>query len=366
MPKILFTGVHRPHRSPSQRYRIEQFLAHLVASGYEYDYTYIVSEHDDTYFYKPGNYLKKALFLLKSFMKRWVETFRFDSYDIIFVQREAMFTGAYFYERLAAKSKARLVYDFDDAIWMQHVSEGNKKLAFLKDPHKTSKIIKLADCILAGNEYLRAYALVYNPNTKLFPTVVDTNRYRRQSVAPSPQSQVCIGWSGSFSTFEHFMLLDDVLRKLYLKYGERIKIKIIGAPKVSLDYPVAFAEWTEETEVYELSEMDIGIMPLQDSAWNQGKCGLKGLLYMSLGIPAVLSPVGVNLQIIKHGSNGYLPQNDIEWIDLISKLIDDKQHRLEIGEKGRLSVIENYSVDSYKEKFVGIFNDLIQRDKREC
>jgi glycosyltransferase involved in cell wall biosynthesis len=356
MPKILFTGVHRPQRSPSQRYRIEQFLESLSANGYTYDYTYIISKADDTYFYKPGNYLKKAFFLLRSLVARWWETFSFHRYDYIFVQREAMITGAYFYEKKAARSKAKLIFDFDDAIWMQHVSEGNKKFSFLKDPNKTRKLIELADCVLAGNTYLQEYALQFNTNSILFPTIVDTQKYRRLNV--SPKDYVCIGWSGSFSTFEHFLHLEPILLQIYEKYGDRIKIKVIGAPKIDMPFPVDFAEWKEETEVFELSEFDIGIMPLNESEWNKGKCGLKGLLYMSMGIPAVLSPVGVSNEIVSNGLDGFLARTENEWFKILSELIDNENLRTEIGEKGRKKAEEHYSLNCKKNELIRILSSI--------
>lgn len=353
MPKILFTGVHRPQRSPSQRYRIEQFLESLGANGYTYDYTYIISEADDTYFYKPGHYLKKAFFLLRSFVKRWLETFSFHRYDYIFVQREALVTGACFYEKKAARSQAKLIFDFDDAIWMQHVSEGNKKFSFLKDTHKTRKLIELADCVLAGNTYLQEYALQFNPNSILFPTIVDTQKYYRTEETLDKE-YVCIGWSGSFSTFEHFRYLEPVLQQIYTKYGAKIKIKVIGAPQVALSFPVVFTEWKEETEVQELAEFDIGVMPLDESDWNKGKCGLKGLLYMSMGIPAVLSPVGVSQEIVSDGMDGFLAKDENDWFRILCELIESKSLRDEIGQKGRTKVVERYSLNSQKNELLKI------------
>ncbi len=356
MPKILFTGVHRPQRSPSQRYRIEQFLESLSKNGYTYDYTYIISKTDDTYFYKSGNYFKKAFFLLRSFLARWRETFFFHRYDYIFVQREAMITGAYFYEKKASQSKAKLIFDFDDAIWMQHISEGNKKFSFLKDPNKTRKLIELADCVLAGNKYLQNYALQFNPNSILFPTIVDTQKYNKENVLP--KNYVCIGWSGSFSTFEHFQYLEPVLLQIHEKYGDKVKIKVIGAPKVAMPFPVDFIEWKEETEVLELSEFDIGIMPLNESEWNKGKCGLKGLLYMSMGIPAILSPVGVSNEIVSNRLDGFLAKTENEWIKILSELIDNENLRTEIGKRGRKKVEEHYSLESQKNELLRILSSI--------
>lgn len=357
--KILFTGVHRPKRSPSQRYRIEQFLPYLQKSGFEYDYTYIIDSKTDSYFYKSGNYLKKGLFFVLSLLNRWIETFKFNTYDFIFVQREALLSGTYFYERKASKSKAKLIFDFDDAIWMQHISDGNKKLAFLKDPEKTKKIIQLADLVLAGNTFLQNYALQYNSNSVCFPTVVDTEKYK--PIEKHNNSVICIGWSGSFSTFEHFEILIPVLDRLHKKYNNSIKIKVLGAPPKNMPLPIEFINWSEENEVVELSEFDIGVMPLNQTPWNEGKCGLKSLLYLSMGIPAVVSSVGVSSEIIQNGLNGFVPQNEEQWFETLCLLIENKNIREKIGSEGRKTVISKYSVLSQQEKLVQLLRTTNKR-----
>jgi hypothetical protein len=115
MKRILFVAQHRPNRNPSQRYRFEQYLDFLQASGYSYDFSFLLNEKDDAAFYQAGNYLRKLIILVKSIFRRWRDLRRAASYDIIFVQREAVMLGSSFFEKRLSK-KSRLIYDFDDAI----------------------------------------------------------------------------------------------------------------------------------------------------------------------------------------------------------------------------------------------------------
>ncbi|MFN8436921.1 MAG: glycosyltransferase family 4 protein [Cytophagales bacterium] len=356
MPKLLFTGVHRPKRSPSQRYRFEQFETYLKNEGFEIEYSYIIDKETDKFIYQPGNYFKKGVFYIFSIVKMYIETFKFNSYDYIFIQREALMGSFYFYERKAAKSKAKLIYDFDDAIWLQHVSEGNKNLAFLKNPEKIKKIIEVSDLVLAGNQFLTEYAKTYNSNSVLFPTVVDTDKYTK--IEKTSNNYICIGWSGSFSTFEHFELILPVLKKLKTEFGDQIKLKVIGAPYKNLDVDIEFVNWSEETEIKNLNDFDIGIMPLEQNIWNEGKCGLKALLYMSMGIPSVVSPVGVNKSIITPEENGYWASTELEWYENLKKLILDKELREKLGSQARKKVILNYSVSSHRKILVELFKNL--------
>src|SRR5687768_10614684 len=125
--KILFIAAHRPERSPSQRFRFEQYLDHLQQNGFDYDFSWLISAKDDARFYQPGKLRTKMGILLRAWMKRRKDQWRADEYDIIFVQREAFMTGSTQFERAFARSKAKLVFDFDDAIWNLDTSEANKK-----------------------------------------------------------------------------------------------------------------------------------------------------------------------------------------------------------------------------------------------
>ena len=117
--------------------------------------------------------------------------------------------------------------------------------------------------------------------------------------------------------------------------------------------------WTKETEVSELNKFDIGIMPLPDDEWAKGKCGLKGLSYMALEIPTILSPVGVNVEIIKHGENGFLASKVEEWVDCISLLIESPELRLTMGKLARKTVEEKYSVEVWKDTYLNNFNEVL-------
>lgn len=178
MAKILFIAAHRPNRSPSQRYRFEQYFDVLTNAGHTFHLAYLIDESDDRYFYTSGYLLRKVYIFLKSFMQRWQHTILAKQYDYVFIQREAFMTGTTFFERRFKRTGRPLIFDFDDAIWKMDVSEGNKHLAWLKKPRKTDELLVLADIVIAGNAYLKAYAQQYNSNVKLIPTTIDTDYHQ--------------------------------------------------------------------------------------------------------------------------------------------------------------------------------------------
>lgn len=367
MPKILFVAQHRPDRSPSQRFRFEQYLSCLKSHGFDYDFSYLIGEEDDKVFYKPGNLFRKSAIFLKAAIKRFGDVCNANQYDIIFVQREAFMTGSTWFEKRFSKSKAALVFDFDDAIWNHDVSEGNKSFAWLKDAAKTQRIISYSDLIIAGNRYLADYAAQYNSNVLIIPTTIDTEEYQPHKVQRDP-NKVVVGWSGSITTIKHFELATPFFTALKSKYGDRMEISVVGDGTYRNDsLGIVGKPWNKSTELSDLNRFDIGIMPIPNDDWSKGKCGLKGLQYMALSIPAVMSPVGVNSEIIQDGINGFLADSSDEWVEKLSRLIESPGLRQQLGEAARKTVLEHYSVESQKNNYLNAFEKAltIKNNKRK-
>jgi glycosyltransferase involved in cell wall biosynthesis len=156
-------------------------------------------------------------------------------------------------------------------------------------------------------------------------------------------------------------MAENFLVRLKEKYGDKIYFKLIGDEAYeNAQLGLKGMAWNLATEIEDLSEFDIGIMPLPDDEWAKGKCGFKGLQYMAMEIPAVMSPVGVNTDIVEDGENGFLATTDDEWIEKISLLIDSEELRRKYGAEGRRTVVEKYSVESQKERYLEFFNELIK------
>ena len=356
MKKVLFVCLHRPDRAPSQRFRFEQYLGYLNENGYKCNFSWLLSATDDKYFYSRGKLFRKGLIVLKSTWKRLFETFSASKYDIVFVQREAFMLGTSFFERQFAK-KTKMIFDFDDSIWVQNISTANRMFALFKDAEKTKDIIGKADLVFAGNNYLADFAKQFNKHVVIVPTTIDTEVYK--PVVKMPKDKVCIGWSGSVTTIEHMETKMQALKAIKNKYGDKVYFKIIGDEKYySEDLKTQGLPWKKETEVEEMTEFDIGLMPLPDTEWAKGKCGLKGLQYMALGIPTIMSPVGVNAEIITDHVNGLLAYTNEEWVDKLSLLIDSFDLRQLLGTAGRKTVEANFSVHANRKLYLHYFDQL--------
>lgn len=359
MPRVLFIATHRPARTPNQRFRFEQYMPYLEQNGFQCDLSYIVEESDDAFLYKPGHLVKKVGFIARSFSKRQADVARMNDYDIIFICREALMTRSTFFERKFASGRARTIYDFDDSIWLSNVSEANRKWKFIKDPGKTSKIIGMVDMVFAGNDYLAGYARQFNSNVTVIPTTIDTDEYHPID-ARKEDGPVCIGWSGSITTIQHFQYARPALLKLKERFGDRITIRVIGDPQFKdEELGISGMKWQRDTELQDLSAIDIGIMPLPDDEWARGKCGLKGLQYMGMGIPPVMSPVGVNTKIVQDGVNGFLAGPVEEWVEKISRLVEDAELRGRMGAAARRTVEEKWSVKAWRGEYLRLFREVM-------
>ncbi len=350
--KVGYLALQAPDISPCQRYRVEAFLPGLKRRGIEVSYDWVLSREDMRVFYGHSTFPRRVGLAARAALKRLRSVTLRRDVDVFFVQREAFFLLPEWSEWLARLS-APIVFDFDDAIWIHTISEGNRRLAFLKNVAKIPRIARMAHTVLAGNDFLATWARQYSNNVHVIPTVVDTDHF-----TPGPRSDsgpVTIGWSGSPTTFVHLRLLLPVLERIKARYGDRIRLRVMGDPNfhhAPLD--LRGEAWTAAAELAMLREMEIGIMPLSDDIWTLGKCGLKGLVAMSMGAATVMSPVGVSTEMVTHGENGFLARSDDEWVEYLSRLIEDVSLRRRIAAAGRDTVIERYSVAKWEEPLAAL------------
>lgn len=355
--RVLVLAPYRYDTAPGQRFRIEQWMPLLEREGVQFEFDTFMSERLHQVLYKPGHVLAKAAALLGDYARRLARSIRLRGYDAVFLHREAAIIGPAWIERLLAGTGIPLVYEFDDAIYVPYVSPSNKYLSYLKFPQKTAAICRLATHVVVGNEVLREYAARYNSNVTIIPTTIDIEKYRPACRYKFDDAPV-IGWSGSYSTIQYL----EVMKPAFAKLAERhpFRLEIIGATTFQFDkVPVRSQNWSAATEVEDLSRIQIGLMPLPDEDWARGKCALKALQYMALGIPTVVSPVGVNADVIRDGVNGLHARDTDEWVRALSALIEDESLRRRLGNAGRKTVEAEYSAQVNAPRLLQILRSIV-------
>jgi len=270
-------------------------------------------------------------------------------FDVVVAQRELLNRIHPLFEHLVTRSNRRFVFDFDDLVFTRPRGNGGlayrvASVAFAENP--VGDIVRMSSSVIAGSNYLKAQALKYNSNATLIPTVVDTDIWvpRRPGRGASIPT---IAWTGNPSSSHYLEGVADVLARLSKRH--RFRLLIIGASEATVsafrDVPnVESRQWGLDTELHDLQEANIGIMPVADDAWAKGKCGLKAIQYMALGLPAVCSPYGANADIITHARDGFLAVTESDWLATLGALLADPQHRAQIGVAARATVIERYSL----------------------
>lgn len=345
MKKIIFIAPYPKGEAPSQRFRFEQYIDLLIKDGYEIQYESFIDIKTWGILYSKGNYFNKTIGVINSFIKRWILILKINKSDIVFIHREMSHIGPPIFEFLLSKVfRRKYIFDFDDAIWLPNFSQNNAKFHKLKAYWKVKYCIKWAFKISAGNSYLAKYALKYNANVTILPTTIDLKNHHNK-VTNYESNELTIGWTGTHTTMHYLDFIIPILEDLEKDY--KFTFVIISNQKPSFKLKsLKFIKWTKESEIQDLATFNVGIMPLTDDIWSQGKCGFKGLQYMSLGIPTIMSPVGVNKQIVTHNINGLLANTSEEWKSCLIQLIENKDLRILLGKNGLQTVMEKYSVDS--------------------
>lgn len=356
--KILFLAPYPLEEAPSQRFRFEQYFETLKKEEYQFAFQSFLPSNKWRVFYEGGHVIQKGILILSGIIKRIAVLFTARQYNYIFIHREVLPIGPPLFEWLLAKVfQKKIIYDFDDAIWL---SDRKESILFqiLKWRSKVATICKWSYKVSCGNEYLCDYAKQFNKNVLCNPTTIDTEKLHNPKTYPKKVNDqlIIIGWTGSHSTLKYLHEVEPVLQDLEKKY-KQIQFWVIAdkAIKLRLDRLI-FKPWSLETEIRDLSQFNIGIMPLPDDQWAKGKCGFKVLQYMALNIPTVASSVGVNLKIIQHGKNGFLCHNKADWRTHLEALIEDEMERTLIGKAGRDKVKKHYSVSSNSSLFLSLFS----------
>jgi glycosyltransferase involved in cell wall biosynthesis len=344
--------------TPSQRFRLEQWAPLLARDhGIHVHWSPFADARLFALLARPGRVAAKAARMAWATAARTRELVRARRHDVVIVHRAACLAGPAWLERLLAASGKPLVFDFDDAIWLRHTSGANAVFDSLKFPGKTATLCRIAALVVAGCEYLAAYARRHGQRVAVVPTSIDTRAY-----APRPRAardRVVIGWTGSATSLTHLESFAPVLRSFLAQRPVELRVLSTREP-VMPGVPVTYRRWTPENEIEEVAAFDVGIKPMPDDPWSRGKCPMKELQYLALGVPAVCSDVGTAGEAVRPGENGFLARTPDDWIAHLVRLADDAPLRARMGEAGRRTVVERYSAESSARAFAAAVRAAVE------
>jgi len=339
----------------SSRLRSFQYLPYLAQAGFAVT---VAPLFGDGYVRGLSGGGISRLAVLKAYWTRLCFILKARKFDLVWLEYEMLPWLPAWIELALLPKKIALVVDYDDAIFHRYDQHRFGLVRQLLG-QKIDAVMRRADMVIAGNEYLADRARQAGAQrVELLPTVVDANRYA--VIEKTSASPVTIGWIGQPSTAKYLILLDYVLKKIMKKHAVRI-VAIGAQPATLIGFPIEVKAWAEDTEAADIQQFDIGIMPLSDTVWEQGKCGYKLIQYMACGKPVVATPVGVNSVIVQQGINGYLASTDQQWFEALDGLCADAALRKKMGGEGRVRMEQHYSLQMAAPRLVGLFSTVVNR-----
>ena len=336
----------------SSRMRSYQYFPYLEEAGMQVT---VKPFFDDAYLKDFYAGKKNISTVLKSYVKRFGVLFSVFSYDRVVIEKEIFPFLPALAEWMLKRLGIQYIVDYDDAIFHHYDQSSNPIIKnFLGN--KIANVMRFSGTVVAGNQYLADYAARSGAkNIEIIPTVIDLERYPIKQNADD--EQFIVGWIGTKTTFEkHLLPCKDLIKALQIQ-EPNIRFHIVGITEdMDLGKNVKYIRWTEETEVAEILKMDIGLMPLQDSKWEKGKCAYKLIQYAACGIPGVASDVGMNREVTVPGETGILASADEEWIQAIKTLKSNTELRHQMGRNARKKVEERYCIQQTSTKWKEILN----------
>lgn len=338
--KIVFFG-NASEKIAAIRYRIITFAKMLEAEGH----TCIVClpstlEEQERLFDNMPRW-SKLWYLLRVFLRRLGQLRHVPGADAVYFRGPVFPYGPPLFERLIRLMNPRLVFDIDDAIW-EPPAHVDSFFARFMDYGWVRKMAGICAHAVVGNEHLAEYVRPLNPHVSILPTCIDMSTHQPKNYDAAPKEEVVLGWTGLKDNLGYMKPIEPVLQELARKYP--IRLLVASGRDYTLEgVPVENHYWRLEHEMDYLRDSDIGLMPLQDTPRARGKCAFKALQYMGVGVPPVISPVGMNMQVIEEGVDGFLAETPEEWRDKLEALIRDASLRRRMGEAAREKVMACYS-----------------------
>jgi glycosyltransferase involved in cell wall biosynthesis len=338
----------------SSRVRFYQYLPYLTAQGVEVVTAPFFNDGYVRNLYMGHRTSLKTV--LRAYLKRLSILLQSGSFDMLWVEKELFPWLPAWFENLFAALKIPYVVDYDDAVF--HRYDMHRSL-FVRTVlgRKIDEVMRHAILVIAGNEYLAERALKAGaPRVECLPSVVDVSRYALPEVANG--SVFRIGWIGSPVTAPYLDLVRPVIGQLAQESS--VTLTLIGSGPVQPfpQTPTEILPWSETIELEMSQEFDVGIMPLIDGPFEQGKCGYKLIQYLASGLPVIASPVGVNRQIVEPGVNGYLATSSTDWLTALRELRDNKEKINLMGQAGRRKAEQLYNLQVTAPRLLNLLSGL--------
>jgi glycosyltransferase involved in cell wall biosynthesis len=339
-----------PGSAPSQRFRLEQWQKPLAEAGIMLEFFPFLDREASAGLYAEGRVLSKGWSIVSGTLRRlrWALG-EAQGFDVAVIHREAVPLGLTWIETLLAR-RVPTVFDFDDAIWLPNVSPANRRFQSLKGFAKVNRALARCSAVSVGCRHLLDHARKHNPRVFLVPTSIDLDLYSPPRLHVAAET-LTVGWTGSLTTSPYVELIAEPLRLAAARVP--MELVVFGGEVAIPGVRVRCEPWSATGEVPLIRTFDVGLKPLPRTDWVRGKCPMKELQYMALGIPPVATRFGSSTESVEHGRTGFLCDADADWVDALVSL-QDPARRAAMGKAARAVVEELYSATSAAAAFARV------------
>ncbi|MGC8737221.1 MAG: glycosyltransferase family 4 protein [Candidatus Hydrogenedens sp.] len=343
--KIVFFG-NATEKNAAIRYRVQKFADMFEVEGYPCIVCLPSSVDFYLKYFENQPKYKKAIYWLCVWLRRWFQLRHIFNADVIFLRGPIFKYGPPIFEYIIHLFNKNMVFDIDDAVWEKPAFVKNYSLRFI-DFDWAKKMCKICAGAVVGNRYLEEHVKQWGAKKiAIVPTCIDIEKHQQKKEYPKHNNPVIIGWTGTHTNLGYLDILKEPLKELSKKYPIQLFIASNGLNYNMEGVNVVFENWKLEKEFEYLQRPDIGLMPLIDTPRARGKCAFKALEYMGVGTPVVISPVGMNAEVIENGVHGFLAQTPEEWYDRLERLITNPDLREQMGRKARQRIVDLYSFEA--------------------
>jgi glycosyltransferase involved in cell wall biosynthesis len=352
--KILFLTRYNID-APSSRYRVYQYLNSFEKAGIICE---VHSLMEKGYIGNLNKNKSKNIFhVISLYFQRFFILFEARNFDLLYIEKELFPYLPSLFEYLLKFADIKYIVDYDDAIFHDYDQHNNPFVRFFLKK-KIAHVIAYSNYTITGSPYLTTYAKTFNQHVEEIPTSIDINKY--QIVESVADSNFVIGWIGSKTTSKHIVSIASALHTF--SKNHKCIIRLIGFDKSLIKYftdiPVEVIEWSEKEEVNVIKTFSVGIMPLIDAPFERGKCGFKLVQYMACSVPTISTPLEANVKINRDNLNLFAGTPS-EWISALEELYSNREKYAEIGIKNRKIVEKYYCIQANTDKYLSIFNKII-------
>jgi len=341
-PRLLMLPIS-DSRGASTRYRVLQHVEHLEAAGFATRVRYPLGLGRGG----AGRVVCRVADMLR-------DVYATGDASLLFVQRKTYVPG------LAGRLRRQgrpVVFDMDDALDLPPPSATASPANVRRYRANFEATVRVADRVLCGNRFLASR--LPHERYEILPTPIDTERFAPGAVAPGNGRTA--GWVGYSDNLPYLEALAEPLREIARRHPGFRVVVVADRPAVLPGVPTEFRRWRLEDEVRCFGGIDVGLMPLEDSPWARGKCAFKAIQYMALGIPAIASPVGMNVEVIRDGENGLLAAAPGSWVEALDGVLRDRERGASLGAAGRRTIERDYALSVVSKRLVEILGGLLER-----